>query len=85
MGYPSPCIDVCKYKLKRHCIGCSMTKAQKDAWKGLTSDEEKRDFIDMLLKQQAMLGGKFKAWPLAYKRKCEKKGKPNPLEALAAE
>ncbi|MEM7240341.1 MAG: DUF1289 domain-containing protein, partial [Pseudomonadota bacterium] len=24
---PSPCIDVCKYKLKGHCIACSMTKA----------------------------------------------------------
>ena len=32
---PSPCVDVCKYKLRGHCIGCGMTKKQKRSFKKL--------------------------------------------------
>ena len=32
---PSPCIDVCKFRREGHCIGCSMTKAQKSMFKKL--------------------------------------------------
>jgi predicted Fe-S protein YdhL (DUF1289 family) len=75
---PSPCIDVCKFKRKGHCIGCSMTKAQKDAFKGLPQGERPA-FIAMLVAQQSMLG-KYRAWAAAYRRKCAKKGVPCPLD-----
>jgi hypothetical protein len=78
---PSPCIDVCKYKYKGHCIGCSMTKAQKDAFKALEGKKQKRAFLSMILTQQAQLG-KFKGWASAYRRRCEKKGVPCPLDDL---
>lgn len=80
---PSPCIDVCKYKLKGgHCIGCAMTKRQKSTWKGLDAKKAKRKFLAELVAQQAELGGKFKAWAIAYRRKCAKKGIACPLDKL---
>lgn len=78
-GYPSPCIDVCKYKLKGHCIGCAMTKQQKSLYKGLDGKKAQESFFEMLLAQQKVLGDRFKGWPKAYKRKCEKKGKACPI------
>ena len=74
----SPCVDVCKYKLKGHCIACSMTKPQKSGYKSLSSQADQRAFFDMLLAQQKLLG-KFKAWPGMYARRCKKKGVKNPL------
>lgn len=80
---PSPCIDVCKHKIKGgHCIGCSMTKRQKSEWKALDGKKAKRGFIVSLLAQQMALGGKFKGWAIAYRRKCAKKGADCPLDAL---
>lgn len=80
---PSPCIDVCKYKLKGgHCIGCAMTKRQKSKWKGLDSKKAKRRFLADLLEQQAELGGRFKGWVTAYRRRCAKKDVPCPLDTL---
>lgn len=73
---PSPCIDVCKYKLKGHCIACSMTKAQKSGFKKLKKAGEQRQFLEMLRHQQQVLGGKFKGWTAVYRRKCAKKGAP---------
>ena len=32
----SPCIDICKFKREGHCIGCSMTKAQKSTFKAVS-------------------------------------------------
>ncbi|MEM7528495.1 MAG: DUF1289 domain-containing protein [Pseudomonadota bacterium] len=78
---PSPCIDVCKHKMKGgHCIGCSMTKKQKSEWKGLDGKKRKRAFIERLLDQQQALGGKFKGWAIAYRRKCAKKDVPCPID-----
>jgi hypothetical protein len=82
---PSPCIDVCKYKLKGgHCIGCGMTKPQKKAFKALDGKRVKRAFLHDLLEQQTRLGGKFKHWASAYRRKCEKKGTPCPIDEVSA-
>ncbi len=76
---PSPCIDVCKFKLRGHCIGCGMTKAQKKMTESM-GGEGRRAFIAALLVQQQKLGRGFAGWPTAYRRKCEKKGKPCPLD-----
>ncbi|MBT8476394.1 MAG: DUF1289 domain-containing protein, partial [Alphaproteobacteria bacterium] len=49
---PSPCIDVCKYKRQGHCIGCSMTKAQKSLYKSLKKPRHRAAFVGMLKVQQ---------------------------------
>ncbi|WP_299152855.1 DUF1289 domain-containing protein [uncultured Tateyamaria sp.] len=69
---PSPCIDVCKFKREGHCIGCSMTKAQKSMFKALKKDAHRRGFIEMLTAQQARLG-RYQHWELAYRKKLAKK------------
>jgi hypothetical protein len=56
-----------------------MTKAQKQGWKRIEATSDQRDFLDMLLKQQALLRGKFKAWRIAYDKKCKRKGVKSPL------
>jgi predicted Fe-S protein YdhL (DUF1289 family) len=81
---PSPCIDVCKFKLRGHCIGCGMTKAQKSASKAM-DDEGRRAFLATVLEQQRALGGKYRAWPQAYRRKCEARGAACPLDETMAE
>lgn len=78
---PSPCIDVCKHKLGDHCIGCSMTRAQKREQDGLKGSADKLAFLVMLVAQQAALG-KFRGWETAYRRKCAKKGVACPLDTL---
>lgn len=77
---PSPCIDVCKFKRQGHCIGCSMTKAQKKMFKALKKPEHQAAFVEMLRHQQANLG-KYGHWTPAYVRKCAKKGTKPPKAA----
>ena len=77
---PSPCIDVCKYKRGGHCIGCSMTKAQKSLFKELKKNKHREAFVEMLVCQQSRLG-KYKHWAPKYLRKCLKK-KVKPVEAV---
>lgn len=69
---PSPCIDVCKFKRAGHCIGCSMTKAQKSVFKGLKKNTEREAFIELLVAQQAVMG-RYKHWEKAYAHRCRKK------------
>ncbi|MEM8657736.1 MAG: DUF1289 domain-containing protein [Pseudomonadota bacterium] len=78
---PSPCIDVCKFKRQGHCIGCSMTKAQKSLFKGLKKDKHRVAFVEMLVQQQDALG-KYRHWAPAYLKKCSKK-KAKPPRGLA--
>ena len=78
---PSPCIDVCKFRRAGHCIGCSMTKAQKSMFKTLKKDSHRAAFVEMLVAQQDQMG-KYKAWPDMYRRRCTKKGVKTP-EAVA--
>ncbi|SMX30833.1 DUF1289 domain-containing protein [Octadecabacter ascidiaceicola] len=69
---PSPCIDVCKFKREGHCLGCSMTKAQKSLFKELKKNKSRDAFIEMLLEQQKRLG-KYGHWSPGYLKKCKKK------------
>lgn len=69
---PSPCIDVCKFKRQGHCIGCSMTKAQKTLFKSLKKDTHREAFIEMLTAQQDKLG-KYSHWQSGYLKKLRKK------------
>jgi len=76
---PSPCIDVCKFKRQGHCIGCSMTKAQKSLFKSLKKDSHRAAFVEMLTAQQDRLG-KYAGWQIAYTKKCAKKGATPPID-----
>lgn len=77
---PSPCIDVCKFKRQGHCIGCSMTKAQKSMFKKLKDNKHREAFIEMLVGQQSRMG-KYTHWAPKYMRKCMKK-KTKPIAAV---
>ncbi len=69
---PSPCIDVCKFKREGHCIGCSMTKAQRSLFKELKKNKSRDAFIGMLQEQQIRLE-KYSHWAPKYAKKCKKK------------
>jgi len=77
---PSPCIDVCKFKRQGHCIGCSMTKAQKTLFKELKTNQSRDAFVEMLVQQQDRLG-KYSHWAPEYLKKCKKK-KVKPIKAI---
>lgn len=70
---PSPCIDVCKFRRGGHCIGCSMTKAQKSLFKQLKKPAHQAGFVKMLVAQQDVMGA-YSHWSPAYAKKCLKKG-----------
>lgn len=69
---PSPCIDVCKFKREGHCMGCSMTKAQKSLFKTIKKNTHRKGFIEMLTAQQERMG-KYSHWGVAYRKKLDKK------------
>ena len=69
---PSPCIDVCKFKRDGHCIGCSMTRPQKSAFKALDKDDQRVAFIELVMAQQTVLG-RYAHWQKAFAKKCRKK------------
>ncbi|MBO9409600.1 DUF1289 domain-containing protein [Shimia sp. R9_1] len=69
---PSPCIDVCKFRREGHCIGCSMTKAQKKLYKSIKKQEQQEAFLLMLTCQQAQMG-RYTHWEPAYLKKLKKK------------
>ena len=79
---PSPCIDVCKFRRGGHCIGCSMTKAQKSLFKELKKPAHQSAFVDMLQTQQAAMG-QYSHWAPEYARKCLKKGVKPPFQATS--
>lgn len=78
---PSPCIDICKFRRNGHCIGCSMTKAQKSMFKTLRKDAHRAAFVEMLVAQQDVMG-KYRHWAPAYARRCLKKGAKPPATLL---
>ena len=73
---PSPCINVCKFKRAGHCIGCSMTKKQKSAFKKLKKSEHREAFVELVIAQQAVLG-RYKHWQQAYEKQCHGKSAKN--------
>ena len=68
----SPCVNICKYKLRGHCIACSMTKIQKSMFKKLNKKKRQEAFIKMVISQQHFLGTS-KAWDKLYSKRCIKK------------
>lgn len=80
---PSPCIDVCKFKDAGHCIGCGMTKPEKKRFKRLDGKAAKKDFFEILLARLSQ-SGRRAYWERMYRRRCERKGRPCPLDRLEA-
>lgn len=78
---PSPCIDICKFKASGRCIGCSMTKPEKKAFKKLRAKSAKKIFFaDLAARLEGM--GRFNGWSRVYRRKCDRKEVPCPLDRL---
>ncbi|MEM6357985.1 MAG: DUF1289 domain-containing protein, partial [Pseudomonadota bacterium] len=77
---PSPCIDVCKFKLNGHCIGCGMSKSQKKKFKKLDGNKARRAFFVDLVALQESLGIKTRGWIKGYRKRCAKKGVDCPLD-----
>ena len=69
---PSPCIGVCKFKRDGHCIGCSMTKPQKSAFRKLKKEAHRAAFVELVVAQQTVMG-RYKHWSREYQRRCRKK------------
>lgn len=78
---PSPCVGVCKFKRAGHCVGCSMTKDQKAAFKKMKKPGHRRAYIELVTAQQSVMGG-FSHWDKLYDKKCRKKGVSNPSQKL---
>ena len=55
-----------------HCLGCSMTKAQKSFFKSLKNKQKRSAFVSTSQEQQNRLGG-YDDWPNAYRASCRKK------------
>ncbi|MEO0761911.1 MAG: DUF1289 domain-containing protein [Pseudomonadota bacterium] len=80
---PSPCIDVCKFKMDGHCIGCGMTKKAKKAFKKLDGRKRKLAFLVELIATQARVGIKTRGWEKGYRKRCAKKGIDCPLDEIS--
>ena len=66
---PSPCLAICTYTRRGHCVGCSMTQAQKRLFSGLKSQMQREEFIQMIRDQQDRMGG-YLNWEAEYGEKC---------------
>lgn len=76
---PSPCIDVCKYKIKGgFCIACGMTKPQKSKVKKM-GKKDRVKFVESLVPQQREVGSAT-TWQGVYLKKCRKKGVKPPFD-----
>ncbi|SHJ01234.1 hypothetical protein SAMN02745911_1398 [Aureimonas altamirensis DSM 21988] len=78
---PSPCIGVCKFRDAGHCVGCRMTKPEKKRFKRLEGKSRKRAFF-VELSERLQQAGRYAYWARMYRRRCEKKDRPCPLDKL---
>ena len=78
---PSPCIDVCKFRDGGECIGCRMTKPEKKAFKRLAGKTAKKAFF-LVLAERLEATGRYAYWSRMYRRRCERKDRPCPLDKL---
>ena len=76
---PSPCVDVCKYKRQGRCVGCSMTREEKQSFPQHGSGAAKKDFIEGLIGRLAESTRNPAFWVMSYKRKCAIEGVECPI------
>ncbi len=60
-----------------------MTKPEKKRYKKLEGKGEKRAFL-VMLSDRLQAAGRYAYWSRMYRRRCEKKGRPCPLDKLEA-
>lgn len=77
---PSPCVDVCKYKRAGRCVGCMMTKLEKDTFPAHGGAETKRRFFEGLMDRLRSEHKNPAFWAIAYRRKCEREGVECPID-----
>ncbi len=77
---PSPCVDICKDK-HGVCIACGRSKSDQRAWKDADTRDEKLALIARCAVQTGEVGTRV-FWEREYRRKCQKKGVPCPLDRL---
>ncbi|UWQ22642.1 DUF1289 domain-containing protein [Jannaschia sp. W003] len=81
MKPPSPCVGVCSFRRPgpagRHCIACSMTKAQRRLSKLAKKRDARVGFLALVVAQQAAMG-RYAHWREAYAKRCRKRGVPVP-------
>jgi predicted Fe-S protein YdhL (DUF1289 family) len=80
---PSPCIDVCKFREGGQCIGCRMTKPEKKRFKKLDGKAAKKAFF-LVLTERLEAAGRYGYWSRMYRRRCERKDRPCPLDKIEA-
>lgn len=78
---PSPCVSVCKFRDEGRCLGCQMTKREKKGFKRLRAKAEKKAFFRELMGRLDR-AGRLAYWTRMYRRRCDKKGRPCPLDRL---
>ncbi|KAA0971623.1 DUF1289 domain-containing protein [Aureimonas fodinaquatilis] len=78
---PSPCVDVCKYKRQGRCVGCTMTKAEKDSFPASGNAAMKKAFFETVIARVSQERNPA-FWAIAYRRKCERAGVACPLDDL---
>jgi predicted Fe-S protein YdhL (DUF1289 family) len=76
---PSPCVDVCKYKRQGRCVGCAMTKEEKQSFPHHGSGMAKKAFIEALMGRLAESTRNPAFWVMSYQRKCAIEGVPCPI------
>ena len=73
----SPCIGVCRFSRPgpagRHCIACSMTKAQRRLGKAARSGKAARGFLALVVAQQRDMG-RYGHWAGPWAERCRKRG-----------
>ena len=84
-GYPTPCMDVCRYELEGHCLQCGMTEGEKGLFGALRKEPAQKAFLRELGQRQTILAARFPEarfdrWRVAYRNKCRAFGKESPVE-----
>ncbi len=70
---PSPCVGFCKFTLEGHCLGCGMSKKQKQLFKELSGRDDRTQCIAALIEQQERLDLRAN-WLRSYRQKNVRKG-----------
>ncbi|MFD2236638.1 DUF1289 domain-containing protein [Aureimonas populi] len=81
---PSPCIGVCKFRDEGRCLGCQMTRPEKKAFKRLKKKAHKMAFFHELM-GRLEARGRLAYWTRMYRRRCERRERPCPLDRLESE
>ena len=78
---PSPCIGICKRPEGGPCVGCGLTKAEKNSFKRRRKKPERKALFRLALHRLEAMGKRAR-FEHVYRRRCAKKERPCPLDKL---